>query len=369
MNRRDFARLLALGGAAPFLTPGTAWPRAVDLPATPASPDEKFWASVRDQFVMPKDLTMLNAANLCPSSAPVLETLYRMTKDMDQDPSQDNRAKLGDGRENTRRLLAEFLRVTPEEIVITRNTSEANNLVSTGLDLKTGDEVLLTADNHPSNHTAWQEKAKRFGFTVKDIPTPNPHPGFDYYVDAFRKAITPNTKVIAFTHLTSTVGDLFPAKELCRLARDRGILTLVDGAQTFGLLDLDLSDIQPDFYSGSAHKWPCGPKENGVLYINKSAQPKIWASIFSAYPGRVGVSKTFEGFGQRDEPAMIAFGEALQLQTKIGRAHIEKRSRELTQALIEGLRKIDGVKLWTSTDPSRSVAVLSFQPGNLDVRK
>src|SRR5919198_2338232 len=138
MNRRDFARLLAIGGAAPFLTPGTAWPRPSDLPPTPASPDERFWAVVREQFVVPPGVTMLNAANLCPSSATVLETLYRMTKDMDQDPSQDNRVKLGDGREATRGLLAEFLRVTPEEIVITRNTSESNNLVSTGIDLKPG---------------------------------------------------------------------------------------------------------------------------------------------------------------------------------------------------------------------------------------
>jgi isopenicillin-N epimerase len=369
MNRREFARILALGGAVPLVTPTLAWPSADKLPPTPASPDEKFWGAVRDQFVMPPNLTMLNAANLCPSSGPVLETLYKVTKDMDQDPSSDNRAKLGDGRENTRKLLAEFLRVTPEEIVITRNTSESNNLVSTGIDLKAGDEVLLTADNHPSNHTAWQEKAKRYGFTVIDLPVPNPHPGFDHYVQAFAKAITPRTKLISFTHQTSTVGDLFPAKEICRVARERGVLTLVDGAQSFGLMDVDLSDIQPDFYSGSAHKWPCGPKENGVLYINKSAQSKIWASIFSAYPGRVGVSRTFEGFGQRDEPAMIAFGEALKLQTQIGRAQIEKRSRELTTALIEGLKKIDGVKIWTSPDPARRVAVLSFQPGNLDVRK
>ena len=84
MNRRDFARLLAIGGAAPFLSPNAAWPRSLDLPPTPASPDEKFWMSVRDQFVMPKELTMLNAANLCPSSGPVLETMYRLTKDMDQ---------------------------------------------------------------------------------------------------------------------------------------------------------------------------------------------------------------------------------------------------------------------------------------------
>jgi selenocysteine lyase/cysteine desulfurase len=367
MNRREFARLLTVGGAAPFLV--GEWPRATAFPAPPSKLDEPYWQTVRKQFVMPDDLAVLNAANLCPSSAPVLETLYRTTKDMDRDPSFDNRAKLGDGREATRQALAEFLRVTPEEIVITRNTSESNNLVSSGLDLKPGDEVLLTSDNHPSNHTAWQQKAKRFGFTVKEVATPNPHPGFDYYVEAFTKAITPNTKVIAFTHLTSTVGDLFPARELCHLARERGILSMVDGAQTFGLLDVDLSDMQPDFYSGSAHKWPCGPKENGVLFINKGAQSKIWTSIYSAYPGRVGVSKTFEGFGQRDEPAMIAFGEALKLQTSVGRKVIADRSRELTQALIAGLSKIDGVKIWTSTEPSRSVAVLSFQPGNLDVRK
>ena len=369
MNRRDFARLLAIGGAAPFITPGKAWAVPADLPPTPASPDERFWTAVREQFVMPPDLTMLNAANLCPSSAPVLETLYKTTKDMDQDPSFDNRVKLGEGRENTRKLLAEFLHVTPDEIVITRNTSESNNLVSNGVDLKAGDEVIITADNHPCNNTAWKQKAKRYGFTVKEIATPNPHPGADYYVDAFTKAITPNTKLIGFTHLTSTVGDLFPAKEICRLARERSILTLVDGAQSFGLFDVDLSDIQPDFYSGSAHKWPCGPKENGVLFINKNAQSKIWATIYSAYPGSVGISKTFEAFGQRDEPAMIAFGEALKLQTKIGRAVIEKRSRELTTALIDGLKKIDGVKIWTSPDPARRAAVLSFLPGNLDIRK
>src|SRR5262245_24851358 len=126
MNRRDFARLLAIGGAAPLITPRKAWAVPADLPPPPASAEERFWTTVREQFVMPPDLTMLNAANLCPSSAPVLETLYKMTKDMDQDPSFDNRVKLGEGRENTRKLLAEFLHVTPEEIVITRNTSESN---------------------------------------------------------------------------------------------------------------------------------------------------------------------------------------------------------------------------------------------------
>src|SRR5713226_9697622 len=155
MNRREFARLLAIGGAAPFLAPDVAWPRPCALPPAPAAPDEKFWQSVRDQFVMPPDLAMMNAANLCPSSSPVLDSLYRNTRDIDQDPSFENRVKMGEGREQTRKLLAEFLRVTPEEIVITLNTSESNNLVSSGIDLKPGDEVIITTDNHPSNNTAW----------------------------------------------------------------------------------------------------------------------------------------------------------------------------------------------------------------------
>jgi len=369
LGRRDFARLLALGGTIPFLTPDFAWPQSRDIGRASSPSDERYWQGVRDQFVMPPDLAMLNAANLCPSSAPVLEAVYAHTKDMDRDPSFDNRIKLGEGRERTRQILATFLRVTPEEIVITRNTSESNNLVSNGVDLKVGDEVLISSDNHPCNNTAWKQKAKRYGFTVKEVATPSPHPGAEHYLNAFRNAITPQTKVIGFTHVTSTVGDLFPAKELCALARERGILTLVDGAQSFGVMDVDLSDMQPDFYSGSAHKWPCGPKENGVLFINKRSQSKIWASIYSAYPGGVGISASFEAFGQRDEPAMIAFGEALEFQTRIGRAQIEARARALTQALVEGLKKINGVTIWTSTDPSRSAAVVSCQIGNLDPRK
>jgi selenocysteine lyase/cysteine desulfurase len=107
----------------------------------------------------------------------------------------------------------------------------------------------------------------------------------------------------------------------------------------------------------------------GVLYIRNSAQPKIWASVISAYPGGVGISKTFESFGQRDEPAIMAFGEALNFQTKIGRKVIQDRSQELARALMEGLRKIEGVKLWTSPDPELAGPVVTFQPGNLNATR
>lgn len=372
VSRRNFAKLFAAGGsAALFADP--VWARETGAPGDilPAGPSagEPFWTSVREQFVMPRELGVLNAANLCPASRPVAECLARESASVDGDPSPNNRARLMPEKEKTRVALAEFLRVTPDEIIITRNTSESNNMVSNGLDLKAGDEVLLHEDNHPSNLVAWQQKAKRFGFSVVVVPQKNPHPGAEYYLDAFTKAITPRTKVMSVTHLSSTVGDLMPAKELAALARSRGILFLLDGAQSFGLLDVNLADIQPDFYSGSAHKWPCGARECGVLYVNKTAQAKLWPSYYSAYPGAVGFSKTFESFGQRDEATMIAMHEALKFQTKVGRAAIETRSRDLTTQLMDGLKKIPGITNWTSPVADRRVAVVSFLPGTLNAGK
>jgi isopenicillin-N epimerase len=372
VSRRNFTKLFALGGSAALFV-DSAWAREYgqangSAPALTGT-GEAFWKSVRAQFVMPPDLGVLNAANLCPASRPVLEALKRETDSVDKDPSAQNRARLNGEKENLRKALATFLRATPEEIVITRNTSEANNMVSSGLDLKAGDEVIVFQDNHPSNLTAWNEKAKRFGYTVITIPQKNPHPGMEYYLDAYKKAITPRTKLLSFTHLSSSVGDLFPARELCALAREHNVLSLVDGAQSFGLLDVNLTDMSPDFYTGSAHKWPCGARECGVLYINTRAHKQIWPSIYSAYPGAVGISRTFESFGQRDEATMIAFRTALEFQAQVGREAIEKRSRALTQQLIAGLAKLPEVKIWTSPNPSLNAAVVSFQPGSLNSGK
>jgi len=311
----------------------------------------------------------MNAANLCPAPVPVIATLTRETERIDRDPSAQNRAGLAQAKEATRRALAGFLRVTPEEIVITRNTSEANNLVSNGLELKAGDQVVIFSDNHPSNNQAWIEKGKRFGFSVSVVEQKNPHPGGDYYLEAFARALTPRVKLLAFTHLTNTAGDLLPAKALCALARERGAMTLVDGAQTFGQMDVDLRDIEPDFYSGSAHKWPCGARECGVLFINARVHDRIWPASYSAYPGAVGISRRMEAFGQRDEATMIAFAEALAFQERIGRKAIQQRSAALADQFVDGVRRLPGFRLFTAIEPDRRGPVVTFEPGALDRAK
>ena len=369
-TRRDFTRLFALGGSAALIRhPALALARAEPAMPVPVGASEDRWAGVRAQFLMPPDVAVFNAANLCPSPLAVLGALDDYTRKLDRVPSPAFRNQMHAVKETTRSLVAAMLRVTPEEILLTRNTSEANNFVSSGLDLGPGDEVIVFADNHPSNHLAWREKGRRFGYTVHLVAQPSPHPGADYYVEAVRKALTPKTRVLAFSHVTNTVGDSVPARALCGLAREHGVLSLVDGAQSFGVLDVDLREMAPDFFSGSAHKWPCGPKETGVLYVRAEVQPRLSPSVISLYAGATGISKTFEGLGQRDEPALLAFGEAVRFQTTVGLAAIEARARELAQACLAGLRGMGGVTVWTHPDPERSTTVVSFQPGNLDPAK
>ena len=369
VSRRDFARLLAISGSAPFVTGVPEQWISAPLPRTPIEPDEKFWKEVRARFLLPEDLIFLNAANLCPTSMPVVEALERNTRFLDANPSSASRAKLSEGREESRRLAAAALHVTPEEIVITRNTSEANNLVSNGIQLGAGDEVVVFADNHPSNLVAWREKAKRFGFVVVEVAAETPHPGAEAYVAAFTRALTPRTRVLAITHVTNTIGDMLPVADLCRIARERDVLSVVDGAQSFGALDVDLAALGADFYSGSVHKWPCGPKETGVLFVRSAIHDRVHASVVSLYPGAVGISRRLEAFGQRDEAALATVGAAIDFQNRIGRATIETRVRQLVRRLADGLRRIDGVTLWTNPDARASAGILVFKPSTMEPRR
>ena len=379
ISRRRFARLLALSGTA-ALFPDVALGSVhgpfeeldlstTPLPPTPAQPDETYWRAVRAKFLVPRDVGFFNAANLCPMPLPVLEAIEKSARGYEVMPSPEARSTLMQGREEARRLLAEALRVTPEEIVITRNTTESNNFVSSGLTLGPGDEVIVSADNHPSNLAAWRQKAGRYGFTVVTVETPASHPGPAGYVELFTRAFTPRTRVLAVTYISSNSGDMLPVTELCRIARERDVLSLIDSAQAFGVIDVNLATMKPDFFTGSMHKWPCGPKEKGLLYVNRAVHDRIAPTIVGLYGGAVGISRRLEAQGQRDDASIAAVSEALRFQGAIGRDVIEARARALAGRLVTGLGKLDGVRLYTDPAPDRSAAIVIFKPGSLDPRR
>ncbi len=376
-NRRGFLRQVAAGtaGAVALGAPALGAPAlgrtrsgAVSIEdlaarARTASPtDEAFWEIVKGQFPLHPDLILMNAANLCPSPYPVQDAVFRLTRDVDQDASFQNRAKFGGLAETSREALARFLGASPNEIAITRNTSESNNTILNGLSLGAGDEVVIWDQNHPTNNISWEVRAERWGFELKRVSTPDRPTTEEELVAVFRGAMSPRTRVIAFSHVSNVTGVALPAKALCTLARAAGVASHVDGAQSFGALDIDLHDMGCDFYTGSAHKWFVGPKEAGVLYVRENRIPELWASdVGVGWQGAIesGGARKFDNLGQRDDAAVAAVATAVEFHEAIGPALIEARIRALSAALKEAVReRIPSVEFHTSDVPERSAGVV-----------
>ena len=332
--------------------------------------DERFWKIVKEQFPVRKNLIIMNTANLSPSPYPVQELVFELTRDEDADASFTNREKFNDLRELARKGLAEYLGASPDEIVITRNTSEGNNMVISGLILERGDEVVIWNQNHPTANIAWDVRAERYGFSVKRVKTPPIPESNEDFVKPFRDALTKRTRVLAFSHVSNISGVALPAKELCQMARDNGILTLVDGAQTFGAHVINLNDMGCDFYTGSAHKWFCGPKEVGILYVRTDR-------IAGMYPSIVGAgwenslkngARKFEALGQRDDARVASMGKTVEFHNTIGKNRIEARMRTLANVMKSELkRKIRNIKFHTPIKPEFSGGIVVFTAPGIDL--
>ena len=333
--------------------------------------DESYWDLVKEAFSLKPDLLLMHAANLCPSPISVQNQLWDLTLDVDQDASAQNRRKFSGLQETSRTMLAGFLGANSNEIAIVRNTSAANATVVNGLDLGPGDEVVLWDQNHPTNSISWDVRAERYGFTVKRVGTPvNPKSPEDV-IRPFQDALTSKTRLLSFSHVSNISGVKLPAKRLCALAHSNGSLAMVDGAQSFGCLDVDLHDIGCDFYTGSAHKWFLGPREAGVLYVRGSTVNNLWAT-------HVGVgwenavrngARKFEVLGQRDDAAVAAVATTVRFHETLGKQRVEARVLELASALKNGLgKRISGTHFHTPLETDMSGGVVVFLPPGSDAR-
>jgi len=366
-TRRDFFKLAAL--------PVTWQAFQTKLQAAAASRlpdagDETYWQMVRRQYPLAEGLLYLNAANVCPASRLVLDRHLEYLRDFQSNPSFQNRDKYEPMRESLRGKLARMLRASADEIAITRNTSEGSNIIVKGVDLKPGDEVLITDHNHPSSNDSWRVRAQRDGFVVKSLPVPIPAPSAENLLAGFERAITPRTRVIAITHLTSTTGIQYPAREIAALARKHNIYMHLDGAQTFGAFDVNLEEIGCDSYSASAHKWLMGPLEAGILWVRAERIPQIWPSIVTAgWTDHLKGARKFEVFGQRDDPRVVALESAVDFINLIGLPAVEARVQALATRAKVQLREMAAVELKTNLEPELSGGVVKFRLRNIPTKQ
>ncbi len=324
--------------------------------------EDAYWAGMRKQFLIPEDEIYLNNGTVGSSPAPVLRAVfegYETTEKMDQHDPEDYPIWGYAAWNEFRDPLAAFVGCKRDEIALLRNATEANSYIANGLDLKPGAEVLMTDQEHPGGEHPFNLKAKRYGVVVKKITLPRPVKDTAQVLNLFNDAITPRTRVIFFSHITTFSGVVLPAKEICALARSKGILSAVDGAHVIGMMRLNIPDIGCDMYTSSPHKWLMAPKGSGFLYVRDEVIDRLWNTIVTeGWDDTKLRAERFQRIGSSNVPALWGLRAAIKLANDIGLERIEARHRKLADYMLEEMKK-RGAESWTSPDPALRCAIVT----------
>jgi selenocysteine lyase/cysteine desulfurase len=315
--------------------------------------DEFYWREIQSAFTLDRTIINLNNGGVCPSPRVVHEAFKRYLDITNQSPVYHMWQILEPNVESVRRQLALDFGCHPEELAITRNASEALQIAQLGLDLKPGDEVLTTDQDYPRMLTTWEQRVQRDGIVLTKVAFPVPPPSQQFLLEMFEKAITPRTKVILFCQITNLTGQIFPTRDICRMARSRGIKTIVDGAHAFAHYPFAGRDLECDYYGTSLHKWLTAPVGTGFLYVRRENIAGLWP-MQPAAASQAGNIRKFEEIGTHPAANHNAIAEALVFLRGIGIERKAARLRYLKNRWARRLEKIPGVRIHTPFDPAQS---------------
>jgi len=371
-RRRFLGRLCGTVSASAFLATGSDPLLARTLAEIRARADdtahEEFWAFIRKQFMLEPGLIYLNAGTTGAMPGPVFEAEVRYQRLLAENPkirAVFERRVADEVRQKAAQLIGAKL----EETALTHNTTEGLNIVAHGLPLKAGDQVLITDQEHPAHREAWRLRAKRDGIEVTEVKLPTPVPDAATFVRLFEQAITSRTKVIAIPHIPTTTGMITPAKEVCALARSKGLLSLLDGAHCVGQFKFNVKELGCDFYACSPHKWLHAPLGNGIFYVRRELQDRLWPLTGHAGWDRYPDARKYTTFGNRSWATAVALGDAIDFAHALGLDKIEARGRELMTYFKRQLLSLPGVAPLTPSDPALYCAQSAFRIPQLASRE
>ncbi len=339
-----------------------------DSSPTEIAQDEDFWFYVQQAFDCDRSIINLNNGGVHPAPKIVMDAVHRYLDFANGAPVYNSWQVLRPRKELIRKKLADTFGCSPEEIAITRNVTEAMQIALLGLELKPGDELLTTTHDYPSMKYALLQREKREGVKVKMFPFRYPPKNIKELADAFKKNITPRTKLIEVCHITNLTGQIFPIREICQMARKRGIEVVIDGAHAFGHFEFKQKDLDCDIYGANLHKWMMAPIGTGFLYVKKEKIKKIWP-LFPALNPQGDDIRKFEHIGTHPDYLELAIGEALAFHHGIGGKRNEERMRYLRNYWAKAVDKLPGVKILTSYDPEQSCGIGTFTVENMDLGK
>ncbi len=364
-SRRNFLRTAGAFGAGAFAIKKNSIElvaqasRALgDRSADDVAQDENYWRDIQSAFMLDRSLINLNNGNSCPSPTVVHEAYKRYLDSSNQAPVY-HRGLLERNIETARRRLAAEFGCDTEEMAITRNSSESLQIAQNGLDLAPGDEVVTTEQDYGRMLTTWDQRARRDKIKITKINFAVPSNGETLFAK-LEAAITPRTKVLHFCHITNLTGQIFPVQNLSRMARARGIITIVDGAHAVAHFPFKLRDLEMDYYGTSLHKWLLAPTGTGFLYVRKDRIAKTWP--MQAAPERADNDiRKFEEIGTSPAATKAALNEALAFHQAIGTERKAARLRYLTLRWANKLRQNPRIQIHTGLDQVYGVACVGIK--------
>jgi len=372
-SRREFLRAAgAVGAAASVWNAGAlerveaATQSVANRTAEDVAQDEFFWREIQLAFKLDRTLINLNNGFTCPAPRVALESVWRYMDMVNMLPVH-YQGPIARNVETIRLRMAAEFGCDPDEMALTRGASESLQIVQNGIDLKAGDEVITTEQDYPRMLTTWDQRMRREGITVTRVQFPVPATQ-DFLYKMFEQAVTPRTKVFHFTHITNLTAQLFPVQRLSRLARSKGIVTIVDGAHALGHFPFKLRDLECDAYGVSLHKWLLAPIGNGCLYVRKDSIPKFWP-LQAAPEQQDDDIRKFEAIGTHPWAIRAALGESLAFHQAIGAERKAARLRYLTLRWANALKANPRIKILTDlSEPAQAWGVAAVNIEGIDVR-
>ncbi|HKH63397.1 MAG TPA: aminotransferase class V-fold PLP-dependent enzyme [Flavitalea sp.] len=365
-NRRNFFNKLGIFSATSFMTSITqpSWSRDLDkafLSARDMTPqqlagDEEFWRYIQQSYTVSPSLINLNNGGVAPSPKTVQEAMKRYHDFSNEAPSYYMWRILDQGREPLRKNLAMLSGCSEEEIAIQRNASEALETVIFGLNLKAGDEVVLSKQDYPNMINAWKQREIRDKIKLIWVNLELPSEDDSYLVNSYAKLFTQRTKIVHITHVINWNGQIIPVRKIADAAHKAGVDVIVDGAHSFAQLNFRVPDLGADYFGTSLHKWLSACIGTGMLYIKKDKIGDLYP-LFAAPDAKTADVRKFENLGTRPFFIEQAIGKAIEFYDMIGAERKQQRLQYLKNYWMEKVKHIPKVTIGTSMKPGYGCAI------------
>jgi selenocysteine lyase/cysteine desulfurase len=359
MNKREFLR--TAGGAGLGLLIGDSlWAKYSAMPAPALAAQEPFWDSIRDKYRLKPDYINLENGYFSMQSQPVLEAFVEKVRYINHEASYYYRTRLIPDKAAVRDKLAALAGCTPQELIITRNTTESLDTVISGYDWKPGDEAIMADQDYGAMRDQFKLMARRYGMVPVSVSVPVDPKSDDELVNLYANAITPKTRLLMVCHIINITGHIMPVRKIAEMAHAKGVDVMVDGAHAFAHLDYKIPDLGVDYYGASLHKWLGVPIGAGILYVKRDKIAKLWP-VFgeSANVADDDIMK-LNHTGTHPAHTDLAIENAIAFHQMIGAERKEARLRYLQNYWTKQVRDLPNVVMFTPADPARSCAIANI---------